>query len=181
MVVLETNSMTATESLFCDSVESDWFLLWTKSRQEKMVAAELAAREVMHYLPLMRQVRYHGGQKSAVELPLFPGYVFLRGSLDDAYAADRLGRIAQIISIADQSKVNWELRNLHFALSKNVTLSNYQQLQKGVRVEVKAGPLRGLQGVIESRAKRDRLILQVETLGRAVSLEVDGAMLDIID
>src|SRR5215217_6933515 len=179
MITFEDQSVAVEDGLFSESDAGDWFLLWTKSRQEKLVAGDLAARGVLNFLPLVTHVRYHGGQKSRVTLPLFPGYVFLRGSVDDAYATDRLGRIARIIMIADQDTVNWELRNLHFALASNVTLTNYQRLQKGVRVEVRTGPLRGLQGIIQCRSKRDRLILQVETLGQAVSLEVDGAVLDV--
>jgi transcription antitermination factor NusG len=53
-------------------------------------------------------------------------------------------------------------------------------LKKGVRVEVRSGPFRGLQGVIEGRASANRLILQVDLLGRAVSLEIDPTLLDPI-
>jgi hypothetical protein len=35
-----------------------------------------------------------------------------------------------------------------------------------------------VQGVIESRARADRLILQVEMLARAVGLEIDASILD---
>jgi hypothetical protein len=41
--------------------------------------------------------------------------------------------------------------------------------------------LMGLQGVVESRLKRDRLILQVDVLGQAMSLEIDGAILAVLD
>jgi transcription antitermination factor NusG len=52
---------------------------------------------------------------------------------------------------------------------------------KGVRVEVRSGPFQGLQGVIEDRAKESRLILQVDVLGRAVTLEIHGAQVEPID
>jgi len=167
--------------MFSEAAEGDWFLLRTRSRHEKVVASTLSARGVANYLPLVTHLRHYGVQKELVELPVFPGYVFLRGSAEDAYCMDRAGRVAQIIPIADQQQVNWELRNIYLALRTDVPLHNYQYLKKGVRVEVRSGPLRGLQGVIECRSKRDRLILQVETLGTAVSLEVDGALLDVLD
>jgi transcription antitermination factor NusG len=47
-----------------------------------------------------------------------------------------------------------------------------------MRVLVRSGPFRGIAGVIERRGQGDRLILQVETLGRAVSLDLCGAMLE---
>ena len=158
----------------------DWHLLHTKSRQEKVVAADLAAMGIAYYLPLVRQVRYYGRRKAKVALPLFPGYVFLRGSLDQVYAADRTKRVANIITVNAQKQLDWELRNLHLALSKDAALTPFPFLKKGVRVEVRSGPFRGLQGVIEGRAAENRLVLQVDMLGRAVSLEIDGALLDPI-
>ena len=157
-----------------------WHVLHTKSRQEKVVAADLAAMGIPFYLPLVRQVRYYGRRKTRVSMPLFPGYVFLRGTLEQVYAADRTKRIANIIPVNAQDQLDWELRNLHLALSKDAELIPFPFLSKGVRVEVRSGPFRGLQGVIEGRAADNRLILQVDMLGRAVSLEIDGALLDPI-
>jgi len=57
-------------------------------------------------------------------------------------------------------------------------LELYPFLRVGVRVEVRSGPLRGLQGLIEDRTRRNRLVLQVNMLGKAASLEIDGALLD---
>jgi hypothetical protein len=34
--------------------------------------------------------------------------------------------------------------------------------------------------VIEERGRKNRLILQIETLGQAVSVEIDGSLLDVI-
>jgi transcription antitermination factor NusG len=181
MLVAERSRRELPVDLFADQSDALWYLLRTRTRQEKVVARELATRHVLHFLPLVANIRYYAGRKVFVDLPLFPGYVFLRGSADDAYALDRAGRLAQIIEIVDQKRVNQELRNIGYALLKDAPLSQFPYLRKGVRVEVRTGPLRGLQGVIEDLNKRDRIILQVEILGRGVSLEVDGALLDVID
>jgi transcription antitermination factor NusG len=158
-----------------------WFVLHTKSRQEKILAADLAAMDIPHYLPVTHQRRQYGTRRVVVEEPLFPGYVFLRGSREQAFSADRTRRVARIIPVVDQRRINWELTNLRIALTSDRGFEPYAYLKKGVRVEVRSGPLMGLQGVIEDRSRFDRLILQVEMLGRAVSLEVDGAILEPID
>ena len=158
-----------------------WHLLHTRSRQEKALCETLASKGIAHYLPIANVTRNYGGRKVPVELPLFPGYVFLKGNLDEAYAADRTKRVAGIIRVVDQEKIGWELRNLALALTRSATLDPYPYLRVGVRVEVRSGPLAGIQGVIENRAKRDRLILQVDVLGQATSLEIDGAILDVIE
>jgi transcription antitermination factor NusG len=166
---------------FAEAQAGLWFLLRTRSRHEKIVAGDLAARGVLHFLPLMNSLKYYGNRKVGVSVPLFPGYVFLRGVAEDAYALDRSGKIAQIIRVNDQIQLNEQLKNIAFALQQNAELCQFPYLKKGVRVEVVAGPFRGLRGVIEDLGKRNRLILQVEILGRGVSLEVDAALLDVID
>jgi hypothetical protein len=76
--------------------------------------------------------------------------------------------------------MDWELKNIALALDHHIPLDPYPYLRKGLRAEVQAGPLRGLQGLIEDRLKCDRLVLQVETLGRAVSVEVDACLVEVV-
>jgi transcription antitermination factor NusG len=161
--------------------DQKWIVLHTRSRQEKAVAADLAARKVDHFLPLLHGVRYHGRRKCPVDLPLFPGYVFLRGRVEQAYDCDRNKRIVSILPVADQRQIDWELSNIRLAFERKAPLIAYPALLKGVAVEVRSGPFRGLQGVIECRTRRDRLILQVDLLSKAASIELDGALLEVLD
>ena len=158
-----------------------WHVLHTRSRQEKVLSDELTAMGIASYLPLCRQIRFYGRRKIASEIPLFPGYVFLRGTIDQAYMADRTHRVAAILPVADQHSLQWELTNLHLALSNESEFHPHPLLQSGVRVEVRSGPFRGLQGFVQSRTRSDRLILQVRMLGCATSMEIDGALLEILD
>jgi transcriptional antiterminator RfaH len=155
-----------------------WHVLHTKSWQERALADTLGAMRISHFLPLVRQSRYHGKRKVISDIPLFPGYVFVLGSLDETYEADRTKRVARIIPVADQEQLDGELRNLHLALARDAELVPYPFLKQGMRVEVRAGPFRGLQGVIESRAQAHRLILKVEMLGTAATMQIDAALLD---
>jgi transcription antitermination factor NusG len=168
---LQTETASAPPSREC----GDWFVLRTRSRQEKILAADLRSNRIAYFLPMLRTERMYANYRVTVELPLFPGYLFLRGSLDDAYWADRTRRVAQIIQVTNQSKLDAELASLAQALSVNAKLDPYPYLKRGVRVVVKSGPLRGLHGLIEDRTRRHRIILQIEALGQAVSLEVDAA------
>jgi transcription antitermination factor NusG len=158
-----------------------WFVLSTRSRQEKALAADLTENGIAHFLPLVTKIRFWGNRKAKVQEALFPGYLFLRGSNEETYFADRTGRVAQIIPVADQKELTWELQNLAKALDSDTPLDPYPYLKKGVRVEVTSGPLRGLQGIVESRGSSEQLILAVDMLGRAVSLELHGALVEPID
>ena len=162
------------------NTSGEWHVLHTKSRQEKVLAKELTSMGINCYLPLLKSVRYHGGRKAIVEAPMFSSYVFLRGTLEEAYQADRTRYVAQIIRVVDQEKLDSELTSIQVALSHEAQLEVYAYLKKGMRVEVRSGPFSGLKGVVEDR-KSNRLFLQVDMLSAAVTLEIDGSLLEPVD
>jgi transcriptional antiterminator NusG len=153
-----------------------WHVLYVKSRQEKALSDELSAMRIRHYLPLLRKPRFYRRRKRHVELPLFPGYMFLFGVLDDVYSADRTKRVARVIRVADQQQMELDLKNLRLAESNGAVLRSHTYLRRGTKVEVQEGPLRGLQGIVENATRPSKLVLQVQMLARAASLEIDGAL-----
>ena len=163
-----------------DQEAGQWFVLHAKSRQEKALAVAITAQDMACFLPLSRQVRFYGRRKVTVELPLFPGYVFLHGSIEQAYDINLTGRVARIIHVPDQRRFESEIDKIRLALAEDAPLDPHPYLKRGIRVEVRSGPMRGLRGMIADRTKNDRLILQVQMLGQASSLEIDGALLDPI-
>ena len=166
--------------VFSEARTGLWFVLHTKPQQEKILADTLNAMEVPCYLPLLSQVRYYGRRRVTIEKPLFPGYLFLRGSLEDAYEADRTRRVVQVIRVVDQEQIHWELENLFMAVSRNAPLHPYAYLKVGTLVEVRSGPFKGIQGIVAGLAGKCRLVMQVRTLNQAVSLEIDGSLLDVV-
>ncbi|MGE5611717.1 MAG: transcription termination/antitermination protein NusG [Bacillota bacterium] len=183
-MIAETMLVAADELLWQPLVDGDehqWRVLHVKSRQEKSLSEALTAMGIAHYLPLIWRQCYYGNRRAVVKTPLFPSYVFLRGTLDDAYRADRTKRLANVICVADQRQIDWELRNLRLALTNHAPLDVHAFLTRGVRVRVQSGPFRGLEGVIEDRSKTGRLVLQVRMLGSASSLEIDGSLLELLE
>lgn len=157
-----------------------WHVIHTKSRQEKALAGDLDRGGIEHFLPLVRKVRYYGRRKCSADLPLFPGYLFLRGTIEQAWSAERTGRVARLIPVVEQDQLDAELTNLRLALDLGAPLTPHDPLARGVWVEVKAGPFRGLRGVVESSSRMDRLVLQVDMLGRAADLEIERSLLEPI-
>jgi transcription antitermination factor NusG len=158
-----------------------WFVLHTLSRQEQALVRDLAAMGTDCYLPMVRTVRYYGRRKQRVELPLFPGYVFMRGELEQAYEADRTRRVAQIIRVADQDRLVRELRQIESVLGAGGELKPRRDLQRGMWVEVTAGPFKGVIGLIDAHGRGDRLVLRVQTLGQASELEIDAGLLSPLE
>ncbi|MHC4473270.1 MAG: hypothetical protein ACYS99_20185 [Planctomycetota bacterium] len=128
--------------------EEDLHAPHVRSRQEKALATELGARGIHYYLPLARGIRYCNRRETTVDAPPSPDYPFLWGSLDDAHGLDRTRRVANLVRVTDRDSMEWDLQNIHRALA------------------------------VESCAQMHRPVLQVELLGGAVGLEIDGSLLE---
>lgn len=168
----------------CDAeppVLDRWHVLRTLSRQEKAVGRTLASAGYEIFLPLVSQVRIYGHRKRKTDSPLFPGYVFLWGPLEAAYFAMESGRIAQIIRVADQKRLDHELKQIRMAFDGRAQLDPYPFLRVGHRVRVTQGPFRGIEGIVDERRSPDRLILVIDALGRATCMEIDASILAPID
>jgi transcriptional antiterminator NusG len=132
---------------------------------------------VRHFLPMTRFVRFQGRRKVDSPIPLFPGYLFLQGSLDDCYAADRTGRVAQILPVADQARLNAQLGAIAQVLRITNVLHPSPPLSRGMVVEVIAGPFKGVRGRVDVTARENRLVLNVDALANAAVLEIDRDLL----
>ena len=161
--------------------DSTWHVLHTRSRQEKALAATIEGMGIACYLPLRAHVRRRAGRKFESMVPLFPSYVFLWGTRDEAFSADRTRRVAGVIRVPDPAHLEWELSNLHLALTAEAPLDPYDALQAGVRARVVAGPFAGVEGLVASRTSRDRLVLQIRMLGTATRLDLDAALVEPLD
>ncbi len=158
-----------------------WWVLHTRPRQEKALAQDLSDRGLEHFLPLQQTVRYYGKRKFRVELPLFSGYLFLRGSLEQAIQADRTGRVASVIKVKDQVLLDKELAAIRLALDRGAVLTVSGTIEAGDHVEVTAGPFKGLRGIVERLGTHDRLLLGVHLINRAAVLEIDHGLLQRAD
>src|SRR5229473_725890 len=64
-------------------IQPRWYALYTCANHEKRVAKQLEERAVEHFLPLYGSVRRWKDRKVQLDLPLFPGYVFVHLALRD--------------------------------------------------------------------------------------------------
>src|SRR5271168_3470221 len=55
-----------------------WYAIRTRSRHEKVVAKQLDGLQIENFLPLCNVIHRWSDRRKEVELPLFPGYAFVR-------------------------------------------------------------------------------------------------------
>ena len=152
-----------------------WFVAHTRSRQEKALARQLLPLEVSFYLPLSEKVTRRQGRTFTSHLPLFPGYLFLRGSTGERIAALRSNLIVRILEVADQSLLDEELRSLRMLQLAGASFSPFASFAPGDPVQVTSGPFMGCPATVLRQHGQWRLVVSVSILQRSVAVELDRA------
>jgi transcription antitermination factor NusG len=151
--------------------------VYTVSRHEKVVARQMNGNGVDHFLPLYKCVRRWKDRRKELELPLFPGYVFIRIAFQDRLRVQQLPGVLQIVSFNGKPAPlpDAEIEALRNGLSRNAWLEPHPYLTVGRRVRVRSGPMAGLVGVLVRKKEKFRVVLSVDLILQSVALEVDSA------
>ena len=158
-----------------------WWVAHTKSRNEKALAHDLISKQISYFLPMSWKVQHKHGRKMRSLLPLFGGYVFFCGGENERLEALRTNRVATIIEVKDQQKIVEELCKIELALRKGAPLEPHHYVKTGQRCRVLSGSLMGLEGIVMKTKAGARLILQVDILGQAASVEIDTDLIELIE
>lgn len=164
-----------------DALPGRWWLVHTKSRMEKALATDLERLGIHAFLPLIRTQRRYSGRPVEVQLPLFPGYLFLCGDDNDRYTTLMTHRAAHVIAVADQELLRNELRQVYRVTTSSQRVDLYPGLQVGKRCRIIGGSLQGVEGVVLRRQGTCRVYLGVEVLAQSAELEIDPGLLEILD
>jgi len=158
-----------------------WWVAHTKSRNEKALAHDLISRNISYFLPMTWKVRRKSHRTIKSLLPLFSGYLFFCGEDDQRTELKKTDRVANLIEVKDQERLLDELVQIERVLQTGVPLVPHKYIKVGQKCRVLAGPLMGLQGIVVTTKSQTRLVLQVDMLGQAASVEIDIDMIESID
>jgi len=161
--------------------EGRWWVAHTKSRNEKALAQDLMVRNVSYFLPMTWKVRQQSHRTIKSLLPLFTGYLFFCGDDNGRLELLKTNRVANLIEVKDQENFVGELVRFERALQAGAPLLPHTYLSKGQWCRVIAGPLLGLEGIVVQIKGDTRLVLQINILGQAASVEIDMDMIEPVE
>jgi len=158
-----------------------WWVAHTKSRNEKALAHDLMAKNISYFLPMALRVHRHSRRTIKAMLPLFTGYLFFCGNETERVELLKTNRVANLLEVKDQETLIGELVRFEQALRAGAPLTPHSYLKKGQWCRVIAGPLLGLEGIVVQTKGDTRLVLQINMLGQAASVEIDMVMIEPIE
>jgi len=157
-----------------------WWLLHTKSRQEKMVAEQLCLRRVPHFLPVVEKKSLSRGRTRTATLPLFAGYLFLWGNDQSRLHALQTNRVCKITRVIEGEQLRSDLRQIAKLISLGVPLTAEARLATGQRFRVKSGKFIGFEGTVLKRSGKTHLFVAIEYMRTGVSMKIEDYLLEPI-
>jgi transcription antitermination factor NusG len=158
-------------------LEPRWYAAQTCANHEKRVLEQLEQRTVEVYLPKYASVRRWQDRRVRLELPLFPGYVFVRLALRDRLRVLQTPSVVRLVGFGGQPAplADHEIDTLRRGLAREMRFEPHPYLKIGQRVHVRTGPLQGLEGILVRKKNVSRLVVSLDLIMRSVAVEIDAA------
>lgn len=156
-------------------MEPRWYVAYTRSRHEKSVAQQLRHKEIDTFLPLYGTVRRWKNGEHRVELPLFPGYAFVRIPLSNRRRVLEVPGVVRLVGSDGMPTPleDGEVESLRCAISRGVNAAPHRYLTVGRRVRITAGPLTGREGILVRRKGALRVVLSIHLIQRSIVADLD--------
>jgi transcription antitermination factor NusG len=157
--------------------DSPWWAIYTRHQHEKTVADMLSTKGFDVFLPLYDSVRRWKDRKKVLSLPLFPCYVFVRGTMTRKLQVVSTPGVHMILYHGEQVAMipEPEIQAIRAAVDGHFRVEPHPFLKCGDRVRVIRGSLDGVEGILTRKKNSLRLILSVDMLAQSVAVEVNAA------
>lgn len=161
-----------------------WYAIWTRSHCERLVLDQLAAKGFAAFLPEIGVWSKRQGRLHVVPAPMFPGYLFVRHSMDK-HAYIEMQKVRGLVRILEDGWTrltpipDHEVAAVERVQQAGVPMFRHGALHHGDHVRVTAGPLTGVEGIfLQDDPGTGRLVVSVGLLGRGVAVEIDGTSVE---
>ena len=158
-----------------------WIAVYTKSRHEQIVINELSKKDIESFCPMFKERRQWSDRKKWVHFPLFRSYVFARIHLKEnifvlqTIGVNKIVKFQNKISIIPDQVIN-DIKNI---VDGGYKIQQVDYFIKGDEVSVVSGPLKGVNGIIQDLKGDSKLIMKVEAIRQAFSIEISPEQLKL--
>ena len=157
-----------------------WFVAHTRPRCEKKFFDHCQRERFEATLPCYRSAHKYRGKTVIFEKPLFPGYVFLRLAPHSQATLRQNDLVANLLVVHDQATLARQLEEILQALASGLEVKLAPTIGEGMRVRIKTGPLRGVEGWVERRSGMDTVLLRLDFISQAAAVRLGAENLELI-
>lgn len=157
-----------------------WHVAHTRPRREKKLAEYCAREGFQATLPCYKSVKKYRGKVVVFRKPLFPNYVFLQLYPEQKQKVYQSDYVANLLPVYDEEEFEAQLGDILKALDTELEVRLAPQITAGIQVKIKNGPLRGLDGWVESRSGMSDVILRLDFIQQAASVKIHADDLELV-
>ena len=153
-----------------------WYAIWTRSRHEQVVRDQLERKGYEAFLPTVTRWSRWKDRRKKIDWPLFPGYCFARFESENRLPVQTCTGVVSIVSFnGDIAPIPDQEIDAIGGSCRAISVDPCPLIREGTMVEVVHGPLKGVSGRLTRKGAHARLVLAVDLIGQAVSVEVDAS------
>ncbi len=164
--------------------QKKWHVVYTRSRAEKRVYADLTNQNIDCYLPLQKKLRQWKDRKKWVQSPLISGYCFVYTDRKDYDRVLQNDNVVCYITFEGKAAVvpHRQIDALKKMMKQNdfEVLVSHENFAFGQRVEIIAGPMMGIKGELVKYRNKNRFIIRIEQINTTFSVEVPKKIITAI-
>lgn len=153
----------------------EWYAAYVKHQHERKAADLLQCKGVEVFLPQQKVIHRWRDRNKTLSLPLFPGYLFLNCNLQDKFSILNTPGVFFLVESGGKacSIPRQEIESIRQVVESGVQIQPHPFINVGDRVRVCSGPLVGVTGILTRFKNQYRVVLTVELLQKALSIEVE--------
>jgi transcription antitermination factor NusG len=153
-----------------------WFAAYTRSNHERTAADQLAIRSIANFVPTYESVRVWKDRKKRLELPLFPGYVFVRVPLEEKLRVLMIPGVVRLVGFDGRPLAvpDEEIETLRTVVQHKLKAEPHPYLVAGRKVRILRGALEGMEGILIRKKGRLRVLVSINLIRQSATIEVDA-------
>jgi len=164
------------DGVLADALEPKWYAVYTCANHERRVAKQFAARGIDHFLPKYESIRKWKDRKVRLQLPLFPGYLFVHVALRNRLGVQQVPGVVHLVGFhgTPMAISEEDLARVREFLNRGFRAEPHPFVKVGRRVRASSGPLAGMEGIVVRRKNGNRFVISFELIQRAMAVDMDA-------
>lgn len=154
-------------------IEKQWFVLYTKPRNEKKLAERLQQNGIECYCPVRTEVRQWSDRKKKIKVPILPSMILVY--IEDNKRSEVFNDSAAIRFLYELGKPavvrDVEVESLKASLQKNIAKHEVERLQPGQRIDMESLGFAKVKGTVQY-VKENACWVVLDGVGYVVKMQL---------
>lgn len=152
-----------------------WYALYTKSRAEKKVSADLDKKGIENYLPIRKELRQWSDRKKWVETPAISSYIFIKITPDQYNWVFEINGVVAYVAHKGKAVTipDYQIKAMQQAIENKIAFDvESSTIIKGKEITITSGPFIGIKGIVKKVKGNRKLYIDMSSIGYSMIIDM---------